>query len=114
MPVRPPGSDWDVNGCIASAGYNWCALLGRCIRAWEESCDYPKNCLTWFDGCNSCQLVDGEIGLCTEMYCFAPETPYCSVPQPEVSIEPWLMNPPKPVIDPMPVPINPFTGAFHR
>ena len=60
MPLKPPGSDWDVNGCITSAGYSWCDILGRCIRAWEQSCDYPQNCLSWFDGCNTCSLVEGE------------------------------------------------------
>ena len=110
MPIRPPGSDWDLHGCIASAGYSWCDILGKCIRAWQESCDYPQNCLTWFDGCNTCSLVEGEkgltLGLCTEMYCFAEETPYCVLQKPEaqVAIEPWLMDPPV---------INPFTGG-HR
>lgn len=113
MPLKPPGSDWDVNGCITSAGYSWCDILGRCIRAWEQSCDYPQNCLSWFDGCNTCSLVEGAdevggltLGICTEMYCFSQETPYCSVPKPEVSIEPWLQNPPV---------VNPFQfGGGHR
>ena len=116
MPVKAPGSDWDTNGCIASAGYRWCQILGKCLRAWEEACDYPQNCLTWYDGCNTCSLLEGEdgmtLGACTEMYCFQQETPYCMVPKPEVGvgIEPWLMKP-EPVVDP-PV-FNPFTGG-HR
>ena len=32
MPVKPLGSNWDVNGCIASAGYVWCEILGKCLR----------------------------------------------------------------------------------
>lgn len=31
----PPGSDRDVHGCIASAGYTWCASTQRCERPWE-------------------------------------------------------------------------------
>jgi len=116
MTVQPPGSDWDVNGCIASAGYRWCQILGKCLRAWEQSCDYPNNCLTWYDGCNTCSLVEGEdgmsLGACTEMMCFQKEMPYCMVPKPdaEVGIEPWLRNPPTPLvaIDPMPPVRNPF------
>jgi len=116
MPVKPPGSDWDVNGCIASAGYRWCQILGKCLRAWEQSCDYPNNCLTWYDGCNTCSLVDGEdgmsLGACTEMMCFQKEMPYCMVQKSdqEVGIEPWLSNPPTPLvaIDPMPPVRNPF------
>ena len=76
MPVRAPGSDWDIHGCISSAGYSWCDLLGKGMT----------------------------LGICTEMYCFAQETPYCMVPKPDVSIEPWLMNPPV---------INPFIGGGH-
>jgi predicted amidohydrolase YtcJ len=29
------GSDRDVHGCIASAGYSWCAKTGQCERPWE-------------------------------------------------------------------------------
>ena len=118
MPVVKPGSDWDVHGCIRSAGYIWCDILQRCLRNWQEVCDYPKNCLAWYDGCNTCNLVDGELGVCTRQYCYTLSVPYCSVPAPEVSIEPWLMNPPQPVIDPMPLEpmppvINPFIGDGH-
>tara|TARA_R100001440_G_scaffold451_2_gene1258 strand:+ start:1358 stop:1693 length:336 start_codon:yes stop_codon:yes gene_type:complete len=111
MPVKAPGSDWDVNGCIQSAGYLWCEILGKCLRSWEHVCEYPTNCLTWNDGCNTCSLVEGqtgmELGACTEMYCFQQGMPYCLVPAPEVSIEPWLMKPPEPPV------INPFLGHGH-
>lgn len=29
------GSDSDVHGCKASAGYEWCALEQDCVRSWE-------------------------------------------------------------------------------
>ena len=29
------GSDRDANGCIASAGYQWCAYTEQCQRSWE-------------------------------------------------------------------------------
>ena len=29
------GADRDENGCIGSAGYQWCASLGKCVRPWE-------------------------------------------------------------------------------
>lgn len=112
MPIKPPGSDLDIGGCIASAGYTWCDILGRCIRLWETACQYPSDCLTWNDGCNTCSLVNGGLGACTEMYCFQQGIPYCMVPAPGVSIEPWLIDP-KPVIDPMPPVINPFLGDGH-
>jgi len=102
MPVVAPGSDWDLNNCVKSAGYTWCQILNKCVRLWEEMCEYPTNCLTWNDGCNICQLIEGEtgmeLGVCTEMYCFVNNMPYCQVQRPEM------------VIDPLPPIINPFIG----
>lgn len=104
MPPKPLGIDY-VNGCIASAGYTWCEILNKCVRVWEEMCEYPDNCLTWNDGCNMCQLVEGEtkmeLGACSEMYCLVNDMPYCAVYSPEIAI------------DPMPPVINPFLGDGH-
>jgi hypothetical protein len=34
--TRPPvGADRDAQGCIASAGYTWCAREAACVRPWE-------------------------------------------------------------------------------
>lgn len=30
------GGDKDAHGCIASAGYTWCEVQGRCVRLWED------------------------------------------------------------------------------
>ena len=79
MPIVKPGSDYDLHGCISSAGYLWCEILGRCLRTWEEACSYPTDCLGWYDGCNTCNLVDGKIGACTMMYCFTNNSPECMV-----------------------------------
>jgi hypothetical protein len=32
------GGDKDEHGCIGSAGYTWCELKQKCLRAWEEPC----------------------------------------------------------------------------
>lgn len=29
----------------------------------------PKKCISWFDGCNTCTVVDGKTALCTEKFC---------------------------------------------
>ncbi len=29
------GADRDAHGCIASAGYKWCAKTSQCERPWE-------------------------------------------------------------------------------
>ena len=92
MPITPPGSDYSPNGCIASAGYIWCQILGKCIRSWIEACEYPQNCLTWNDGC----------------------IPQCSVWAPgTISTMPIIDYPPPMIIDPMPPVINPFIKGGH-
>jgi len=37
----------------------------------------PANCLTWFDGCNTCSIVNGQVGSCSMMMCFRQGTPKC-------------------------------------
>ena len=37
----------------------------------------PENCVTWFDGCNTCSVINGKVGACTLMMCFRQETPEC-------------------------------------
>ena len=33
--IKVVGTDRDAHGCIASAGYRWCAAAGECERPWE-------------------------------------------------------------------------------
>ena len=37
----------------------------------------PENCISWFDGCNTCSANNGILGGCTRMMCFREETPHC-------------------------------------
>ena len=37
----------------------------------------PINCETWYDGCNTCRVSSGILGVCTRMMCFREDTPYC-------------------------------------
>ena len=102
MPIQQPvARDMDLRGCYRSAGYTWCQILGKCIRLWETACAYPKNCLTWYDGCNTCQLDKGELGLCTDAFCYTTDTytPYCMVPAPGA------------YHDPVDTVLNPFLGG---
>ena len=32
---RRIGGDRDAHGCLAAAGYQWCARTARCERSWE-------------------------------------------------------------------------------
>lgn len=35
------------------------------------------NCVSYFDGCNTCTVKDGELEACTLMYCETPAEPKC-------------------------------------
>lgn len=35
------------------------------------------DCISYFDGCNTCMVADGEIVGCTKMFCEVPSEPYC-------------------------------------
>jgi len=44
----------------------------------SETVEPPSGCVMWFDGCNTCTSVDGEVAMaCTEMACMEQSTPYC-------------------------------------
>lgn len=35
------------------------------------------DCISWYDGCNTCRVNNGIIGGCTRMMCFREDTPRC-------------------------------------
>jgi len=87
-----PGSDMDIHGCLGSAGYTWCASSDTCVREWETPCPLtnnnflttdnspptiPVDCVSWYDGCNTCSVANGIIELCTMMYCYSPQSSEC-------------------------------------
>tara|TARA_B100000902_G_scaffold386203_1_gene428542 strand:- start:1310 stop:2476 length:1167 start_codon:yes stop_codon:yes gene_type:complete len=37
----------------------------------------PNDCISWYDGCNTCMVNDGVLGSCTRMMCFREDTPRC-------------------------------------
>ena len=38
----------------------------------------PSSCTTWYDGCNNCQVTNGQLGACTRMMCFIMDNPRCT------------------------------------
>ncbi len=88
---KMPGSDSDIHGCLGSAGYTWCESSGECQRLWETPCivspdvvsqdmnsqEIPFVCSLWFDGCNTCEVIQGAIRSCTMMYCMTTMEPAC-------------------------------------
>lgn len=54
-------------------------ILSGCSKTEEtESAKIPENCTSWFDGCNTCFVKDGEIGGCTRMACEKNTEPKCT------------------------------------
>jgi hypothetical protein len=51
---------------------------GNCIRP-NTIPQIPHNCVTWYDGCNTCSVDNGSIQGCTMMMCFTQNEPYCQV-----------------------------------
>ena len=37
----------------------------------------PNNCKSWYDGCNTCQVINGEMGACTRQMCFRNDNSRC-------------------------------------
>lgn|GEM_PF-3752709 len=46
QPVQIVGNDRDEHGCIGSAGYSWCDAKQKCLRSWEEKCQYSPVLVT--------------------------------------------------------------------
>jgi hypothetical protein len=99
------GGQLDDNNCLTGAGYSWCESTQECIRIWETPCkdhysncndcltrqrngeniacpnscnDFiPPSCASWFDGCNTCMVQNGQPSACTMMMCFRTAEPHC-------------------------------------
>ena len=37
----------------------------------------PTDCISWYDGCNTCSTNNGILGSCTRMMCFREDNPRC-------------------------------------
>lgn len=44
----------------------------------ENQDTIPQSCATWYDGCNTCQVRNGQLGACTRMMCFRNDPSYCT------------------------------------
>ena len=70
---------------IIICNYNSDCNNGRCMQSQngdffecvENQVTIPENCATFYDGCNTCQVRNGEPEICTLMYCYTTNTPYC-------------------------------------
>lgn len=37
----------------------------------------PSNCITWYDGCNICNVLNGQLNDCSQIMCLEDNEPYC-------------------------------------
>ncbi len=44
---------------------------------YNEPSTVPTNCISWYDGCNTCSVNNGNLGGCTRMMCFRQDIPRC-------------------------------------
>tara|TARA_B100001094_G_scaffold135535_1_gene131249 strand:+ start:695 stop:2326 length:1632 start_codon:yes stop_codon:yes gene_type:complete len=47
------------------------------IQPPENSNNIPEGCTLWYDGCNNCAVVNGNMGGCTRMMCIQQDIPRC-------------------------------------
>ena len=48
---------------------------GHCLD--NDMVTIPLNCASWYDGCNTCSVHEGELQACTLMMCFTQNEPHC-------------------------------------
>ncbi len=65
------------NACEAKEAGAKILFDGNCDFSGTSSDKPPKNCISWFDGCNTCGAKDGEVTYCTQMACEAYQLPKC-------------------------------------
>ena len=53
----------------------WCCTYKKLGCAPRIQC--PRDCSSWYDGCNTCTCKDGFLGACTERFCFRKTDPKC-------------------------------------
>ena len=54
-----------------------CVLVCEFNEVNSETQEIPVDCTSWFDGCNTCMVKDGQLGGCTKMHCETYEEPKC-------------------------------------
>jgi len=59
----------------------------------NEEIQLPENCVSWYDGCNTCVAENGKLTACTLMYCETPSQPYCIEYANEANTNSQIANP---------------------
>ena len=97
--VIVPGNEYLIAQLTVRENSNPTAVLniqgkrngGRYVEAWSESNVrfdlispqnannglIPRNCIIWYNGCNTCMVNNGHIGPCTDMFCVTEDPVRC-------------------------------------
>ncbi len=82
--IPQPGPTTYSNECVAKSDGSKILYKGECEskkdKLGEDNLkkEIPDNCITWFDGCNTCGRADnGIMMMCTMMACMEYSKPYC-------------------------------------
>jgi len=69
------------NACYADKAQAIIIHTGMCrkneVGKRKKETNIPKECVSWYDGCNTCSVKDGVLGVCTTRYCLQQEQPRC-------------------------------------
>jgi hypothetical protein len=57
------------NSCVARSKNATPLYEGECSETEGEETEMPNNCSIWYDGCNTCTLLENGEMVCTEMAC---------------------------------------------
>jgi len=70
LPAISPGRNSEERVDIPSSGD---------FYSQDDSPSIPVNCISWYDGCNTCGVENGALTFCTEMACVNSQMgkPYC-------------------------------------
>lgn len=77
--------EWEVVDWWKDA--NWCQLAPKCV---QKTNDELKNCLSYFDWCNTCSVKDWKTLGCTKMFCEEKKETKCLVKADEKEQSPIL------------------------
>lgn len=90
------------NACVAGTQGATVAHHGACGSSGGSQTTHnniPADCTEWYDGCNNCQVSNGQISYCTERACFRQGRAYCrthrSAPSPSTSHALCANSPPQ-------------------
>ena len=73
----PDMPELNLGDCKLNNNNDECGCQTSCPSYDCSQVVIPENCLTWYDGCNTCSIRNGRADICTLMYCFQQSKPYC-------------------------------------